>query len=155
MRFQTVSARLAVAVAVAGSALVGVTPAQAAATSTIVCEETKQVEEASYDVNSGCWLQDGDRVQISAYGLIWAGVWLTGQNGPQGWTNMAGDSKFPMSNARAFSLLAKTNGNYRYAGTGTTFTYYGTGSALYLRINDDAPGNGSGAFTADVTVTRG
>ncbi|WP_406073565.1 hypothetical protein [Micromonospora sp. NBC_01638] len=155
MRFATVSARLAAAAAVAGSAMVGVTPAQAATTSTIVCQETKQVEEASYDVNSGCSLKDGDRVQISAYGQIWAGVWFTGENGPQGWTNMANDSKFPMTNARAFSLLAKTNGNYRSVGTGTMFTYYGTGSPLYLRINDDKPGNGNGAFTADVTVTRG
>lgn len=144
---------LVIAAAAAGSALVGVAPAHAA--TTIVCSEHKEVAESDWDVNTGCWLQDGDRVQVSAGGSIWAGVWFTGNNGPQGWSNIANDAKFPMRTARAYSLLAKSNGNYRYAGTGITYTYTGTGSWLYLRINDDSPGNGNGAFTVDVTVTRG
>ncbi len=150
---RTMLAGLAISAAAAGSVLVGVSPAHAA--TTIVCSEHKEVAESDWDVSTGCWLQNGDRVQISAGGSIWAGVWLTGNNGPQGWSNIANDSKFPMRTARAYSLLAKSNGNYRYAGTGVTYTYTGTGSWLYLRINDDSPGNGNGAFTVDVTVTRG
>ncbi|WP_144126926.1 hypothetical protein [Catellatospora sichuanensis] len=155
MNVRTALTRLAIVTAVVGGALVGTTPAHAAAVAAVVCEETIQVAEASWDVNTGCSLRSGDRVQINASGSIWAGVWFTGDNGPQGWTNIANDTKFPMASARVYSLLAKTNGNYRYAGTGTMFTYTGTGSPLYLRINDDKPGNGNGAFTVDVIVTRG
>lgn len=151
MKIRSVLTALALTAAAAGSTLLGVTPAHAAG---VVCQDTIEVAESAWDVNTGCAMQDGDRVEISASGSIWAGVWFTGNNGPQGWSNIANDSKFPMRTARAYSLLAKVNGYYRYVGVGTNFTYTGSGSTLFLRINDDSPGNGNGAFVVDVKVIR-
>jgi hypothetical protein len=153
MRIRAILGGLVLAAAAAGGSLLAVSPAQAAA-STVVCDVVVEVQEADWDVYTGCDLEHADRVVISASGLIWAGVWFTGQNGPQGWTNIANDPKFPMPSARAYSLLAKTDGRYRPAGTGTAFNYTGAGSPLHLRINDDTPGNGNGAFVATVKVTR-
>ncbi|GAA0906028.1 hypothetical protein Vau01_095320 [Virgisporangium aurantiacum] len=101
---------------------------------------------------TNCFLQSGDTVQISASASIWAGVWFTGENGPQGWTNTANDSRFPKPSARAYSLLSRSDSSYRYVGTGISFLYTGAGTYLYLRINDDRPGNGSGALDVNVQV---
>jgi hypothetical protein len=158
MRMSTAIRLAAITAGAAGTSLLGVAaPAHASATTTptIVCQQTFNDNEADWDVNSGCYLQNGDHVQITAGGSIWAGVWFTGNNGPQGWNNTAGDPKFPSPTSRAYSLLAEVNGQYRYAGTGTTFTYFGNGSPLYTRINDDSPGNGNGGFSVNVTVSRG
>jgi hypothetical protein len=152
MRLPKVLAGFVLSTAAVGTSLLGVTaPAHA---SSVVCDTTFDVAEASWDVPSGCQMQPGDHVVISAGGSIWAGVWFTGNNGPQGWTNIAGDAKFPSPSSRAYSLLANVDGRYQYVGTGTSFTYTGLGSPLHLRINDDTPGNGSGAFVVRVQLQR-
>lgn len=155
MKVRAILGGLLMTAVVAGGSALAAAPAQAAGVSSAtVCEETVTVNESNWNVNTGCQLQGGDRVTLTAAGSIWAGVWFTGRNGPQGWNNIAYDSKFPMPTARAYSLLANTNGWYRYVGTGSQFTYFGGGSPLYLRINDDSPGNGDGAFEVQVQVAR-
>jgi hypothetical protein len=128
-----------------------------ASASSVVCNVVgKEVRESDWDVNTGCYLQPGDTVHFGASGSIWSGVWFTGENGPQGWTNTANDSKFPKPSARAYSLLSRVDGSYQYVGTGenASFLYTGGGTYVYLRINDDRPGNGSGSFEVNVQVIR-
>ena len=94
----------------------------------------------------------GRSLRVTASGLIWGGVILTGNNGPEGWTNLA-PSGFPQPNTRAFSLLARVNGSWTYVGQGATVTNTGTTTEpVQFRVNDDAPGNGTGAFTANYTT---
>ncbi|MBL3671451.1 hypothetical protein JL475_37295 [Streptomyces sp. M2CJ-2] len=149
--FKRVISTATVLLAALGAGIVSPTAANA---STVACNQNVEVRESDWDVYTGCFLQYGDTVQIGAQGSIWAGVWFTGNNGPQGWTNTAQDPKFPMPSARAYSLLSRADGRYRYVGTGTSFLYTGSGTYLYLRINDDVPGNGNGSFNANVQVIR-
>lgn len=156
MRMSTAIRTATLAAGLAGASLLGLSaPAHASAASQTVCQPTFNDNENDTDVYSGCTLQNGDQVVIQASGSIWAGVWFTGNNGPEGWTNAANGSHFPSPPSRAYSLLAKVDGQYRYAGNYSAFTYYGTGTPLFTRINDDTPGNGNGGFTVTVTVTRG
>jgi hypothetical protein len=140
-----------------------VTPVPASAptpTANPTFERTVTVRESDSDVSTGYNLQYGDRVTLSASGSIWAGVWFTGRNGPQGWNTYDCDEKFPLRCSRPFSLLkrigtAGDNHGYSYVGKGQDFFYYGqTGELLSLRINDDEPGNGNGSFSAVVRIYR-
>ena len=124
-------------------------------------ERTITVKEAdAADVSTGLNLQYKDRVSISASGAIESGVWFAGWNGPQGWDTYDCAEKFPLPCSRPFSLLKRigTSGytsGYSYVGRGQDFLYDGrSGELLSLRINDDTPANGKGAFTAVVRVWR-
>ena len=65
------------------------------------------------------------------------------------------DNKFSMPSAHAYILLGRLEGKYFEIGTGTRYIYNGEHpSDLSLSINDDLPGNGSGAFTCNVEVWR-
>ncbi|MGA4995949.1 hypothetical protein [Nonomuraea bangladeshensis] len=105
-------------------------------------------------------LRDHDWIDISASGTIWAGVWFTGENGPQGWTNYAAGGDSPLPGAPPFSLLGRTaEDGYFYVGAGLRRTYLngslGPGETrLFLRINDNKPANGSGAFNVRIQVWR-
>ena len=85
---------------------------------------------------------------------IWSGVWFTGQNGPAGWNNIDCATKFPLPCSYPYSLIGQLNGQYFYVGEYYNKTRADLPSAtdLYLRVNDDAPGNGSGSFYAHVQV---
>jgi hypothetical protein len=110
------------------------------------------VNESDRDVDTGLYVQPGHRLILSATGEIWAGVWLTGRNGPQGWMGWSANKDSPLSYAPPYSLLARLDGRYVYIGTGREFIYRGAASKLFLRINDDTPGNGWGAFQCHVEV---
>lgn len=117
------------------------------------------VPESSSAVDTGLVYLPGDTATVTAAGQIWAGVILTGNNGPAGWTDYGGcQSKFPLPCAYPYSLIGTLDngGSYFYVGNGSTL-----GSAqltkpswLWLRTNDDAPGNGSGAFSVTIQVQR-
>ena len=122
-------------------------------------------------------LRNGDVYEISEItGTIWAGVKLTGRNGPDGWANRVDyDTKFPLHggmdpvNAHPYCLLGKLR-NYFFIGSRgrgkVRFIYpqlaglmpnVGTpneGFPLHLRINDDRPGNGNGRFSCRIRVWR-
>jgi hypothetical protein len=118
------------------------------------------VPENKTNVDTLQVIKPGDRVIIDAYpyAMIWAGVWFIGANGPEGWTNCDYSRKFPLNSfggcSRPYSLIANLDGRYFYVGQHKEFTYQGNESRLYLSINDDVVGNGSGAFKVTVTVYR-
>jgi hypothetical protein len=79
------------------------------------------VPESTYGVDTGLVLVPGDTVTFAASGQIWAGVLLTGTNGPAGWTDANGcDPKFPLYCAPPYSLIGNldNDGGYFYIGTG-------------------------------------
>ncbi len=112
-----------------------------------------QDKESDYDVNTGLTVKPGDSVQISCSGQIWAGVIFTGTNGPEGWNNINYNSKYPLPGTRPYMQLARLDQGYFQVGRGTSFVHTGAASMLYLRINDDTPGNGNGYFTCYVTIS--
>jgi hypothetical protein len=66
-------------------------------------------------VSTGCYLQNGDTMTLHATGEIDNGWWFS-SNGPEGESGLADNRNYPLLGARKYALLAKTNGNYRYAG---------------------------------------
>lgn len=115
-------------------------------------EDDFVVNESDEDVDTGIYVQPGQRVTITASGEIWAGVALTGNNGPQGWLGWKASNDSPLPNKPPFSLLARLGGQTRYVGTGKSWSHRGNPGKLFLRINDNRAGNGSGAFDVHVEV---
>jgi hypothetical protein len=120
----------------------------------IVYDNIVSVNEGDRDVDTQMDIKFGDRLVFSAYGEIWAGVWFTGRNGPQGWDNIAYDRKFPLPGTHPYCLLGRLDGRLFYIGIGFDRFYLGRNSRLYLRINDDSPGNGDGSFFCHIQVYR-
>ena len=120
-----------------------------------------RVRERDSDVNTGIILQYGDIYEFSDIsGSIWSGVKLTGRNTPDGWNNIDYDTKFPLHggidpvNAHPYCLLGKLN-NYFFIGSsgrGKERFIYIKNLPVYIRINDDAPGNGDGEFICRIKV---
>ncbi len=139
------SAGLSIATVVVGVVLAAF--ASAASASTYV-----PVPESSGFVYTGLDAQAGKAVTVTSDAQqIWAGVWFTGWNGPQGWVGKKASSAFPWPGQPPYGLLAKQAGQTFWVGTGTQFTAPGTG-AVYLQINDDKVNNGAGQFGAYVSV---
>jgi hypothetical protein len=59
-----------------------------------------------------------------------------------------------VSRVSSIIMTHAVDGRYFYVGQHKEFTYQGNESNLYLSINDDVVGNGSGAFKVTVTVSR-
>jgi hypothetical protein len=117
-------------------------------------EQFQDVLESDWDVDTNLDIQTGDRIIFEASGSIWAGVWFTGRNGPRGWNNIANDLKFPYPPGHPYSVLGNLDGRYFEIGDGFERVYTGKNSRLWLRINDDEPGNGNGGFQCRVLVYR-
>lgn len=111
------------------------------------------VNESDFDVDKGIVVQPNDLVTISASGEIDSGLILFGNNGPNGFADSSGSS-FPLPGSPSFGLIGKLDGGYFVIGENLTFTHTGQVANLLLRTNDDAPGNGSGAFQVHVTISR-
>ena len=126
----------------------------------VIVDKYITVAEWNSDVDTNVNLRNGDWVDISASGSIWAGVWFTGENGPNGWTGWSAGNDSPLPGTAPFSLLGKTaEDGYFFVGSSLRRTYrnesLGPGETrLALRINDDTPGNGSGAFSVRIQVGR-
>lgn len=98
-------------------------------------------------------LQSGEAVTVEPLtDEIWAGVLFTGGNGPAGWVGWSAPSHYPRPGVPVFSLIGRLEG-----GSSLGFTYIGDRAMAFqnlagfsrtvrLRVNDDVPGNGSGAF---------
>jgi hypothetical protein len=127
-------------------------------------EQTINVPESAALVDPGIDIKLNDRVVIGASGTIWAGVWLRRSNGPEGWSKISNDSKFPARGTNPYCLLYKivpqgapeNTVAWRKLGSRLAFAAYSTEvtGQLFLRTNDDKPGNGSGAFSCSVSITR-
>jgi hypothetical protein len=87
--------------------VIGTTPAQTYQFTPEITLNNVVVPESSYGVDTGLILLPGDTVTFTASGQIWAGVLLTGTNGPQGWVDYAGDCdpKFPLVCAPPYGLI--------------------------------------------------
>lgn len=111
-------------------------------------------------VDSGIDLRRDDHVSLLGSGSIWAGVWLTDDNGPDGWENIENSPDFPLPGSRPFGLLYKIvergqragRVSWEVLGYGDSFDWSGDDARLWFTINDDVPGNGSGQFNVDVSV---
>jgi hypothetical protein len=118
-------------------------------------------ESARNDIDTGIVLLPRDEFSLTGTGSIWAGVWFTGLNGPEGWTDrIETNPNSPLNNtpdARPFSLIGRLEGEqYFYVGRQLRRRRFGRSSQrrLFLRINDNNPANGSGAFQCLVEVWR-
>lgn len=107
------------------------------------------------DVDTGIDLQPGDRLQISATGAVDTGFVFGGPGGPNGDANISDDAKYPLHPSFPFALIGRVGETgYFLVGQGLNTTHTGAAGRLFLRTNDDTPGNGWGHFDATVTVQR-
>lgn len=67
-----------------------------------------QVNERDEDVDTHVDVRTGDTLIFHANGSIWAGVWWTGLNGPNGWNHKDHDPKFPTAGRPSVPTLGKT-----------------------------------------------
>ncbi|WP_447985842.1 hypothetical protein [Nitrospira sp. Nam74] len=113
-----------------------------------------QVNEGDYDVDTNIDVVPGNTLIFQAWGSIWSGVWFTGNNGPRGWNNRDNDPKFPLPGAHPFMLLGLLDTGYFEIGSYVRLDETPFQGRLRLRINDDVPGNGSGAFVCQIMTYR-
>ena len=156
------SASVLSAAVVGGAAIAGTGVAQAAPTWTPIESREVKVPESSAGVPVYMTFERGDEARIRCTGKVWGGVWLTGENGPDGWADAA-PWTFPMSGwygGRSFAAIARfkdTTSTYttawRHAGT-SSYHAVPFQSRMELRVNDDRPGNGDHAFTCTVEKWR-
>jgi subtilisin family serine protease len=109
------------------------------------------ISEASTGTDTGVDLSQSSRwLAMTGSGSIWSGVLFSNTNGPQGWFAQADGAGFPIQGAAPYSLIGTLGTNNFYIGV-SNFISVGTASGrLFLRTNDDHPGDGSGAFSARV-----
>ena len=85
----------------------------------LIVDKWMTVHESDYDVDTGVLLKNHDWIDILASGTIWAGVWFTGENGPEGWPGWSASNNSPLPGSAPFQLLGKTaEDGYFPVGTG-------------------------------------
>jgi len=117
------------------------------------------VREADRDVFTGIELQDNDEFALSATGEIRA-FRAAGPSGPDGWApdQLVDDARWPLHTglnpaARKFALLGSLGGYFMVgADFPRTRFLHPEPLPLYLRINDDVPGDGSGEFRVRIRL---
>ena len=113
------------------------------------------INEFDTMVDSGIDLGPNEFLSITGTGTINAGVFLGGDNGPEGWNSIETNPSFPLPGTRPFSLLGILDSQLFYIGKGTATTdRFTSPRRLFLRTNDNVPGNGSGAFNAFIQVWK-
>jgi hypothetical protein len=106
-------------------------------------------------VDSGIDLGPNEFLAITGTGSINAGVFLGGDNGPEGWNSIENNSSFPLPGSRPYSLLGILDSQNFYIGKSTATTEkFTSNKRLFLRTNDNQPGNGTGAFNAHIQVWK-
>jgi hypothetical protein len=126
----------------------------------LIVDKKLTVGEWQEDVDTNILLRNGDWMDIAAEGTIWAGVWFTGPNTARGWEGWTAGNDKPLPGSPPFCLLGRTaEDGYFYIGDSLRQTYQnatlGPGETrFFLRINDNVPGNGSGAFHIRIMVWR-
>jgi hypothetical protein len=126
-----------------------------------VADQTISVPESSSAVPTGINVQPGDDIALTGSGTIWAGVWLTGLNGPDGWMDrIETNPASPYNNrpdAHPFSLIGRFGSDPWFC-VGSGFqrrpVMVNGPEELILRTNDNSPGNGAGSFQCRVQVWR-
>ncbi|MCM3901634.1 MAG: hypothetical protein ND866_07995 [Pyrinomonadaceae bacterium] len=109
------------------------------------------------DVDTGIDVEPGDDISFSASGTIWTGYCFYGDNDANGLfpSNAVAAADYPLPTAASDSLIGRIGnlGPYFFIGAGGSINNSGRGR-LFLRTNDNNPGNGSGAFQVSITVRR-
>ena len=107
------------------------------------------ISEGTWGVDT--WVDVGlnEWLAMTGAGSIWAGVFFTGNNGPQGWNSIENGPAFPLPGSRPFSLIGTLDAQNFYIGlsNATGPNAFNAPKRLSLRTNDDVPGNGNGAFS--------
>ncbi len=112
------------------------------------------------DVDTGIDIEPGDIVTFFAAGAIWSGVCLTGDSDANGHANPG--PLYPLPTAPGYGLIGRVgNGGYFNIGMSRAVPFNGAsggqparGGRLFLRTNDDKPGDGYGSFSVSVAVNR-
>ena len=113
------------------------------------------IHESNTRVDSGLDVGPDEWLALTGGGEIWAGVFFTGGNGPQGWNSIEHNAAFPLPGSRPFSLLGILDSQNFYIGnSNATANKFTTPQRLFLRTNDNVPGNGNGAFNCLAQVWR-
>jgi len=116
---------------------------------------TPVISESATQVDSGLDVGPDEWLALTGGGEIWAGVWFTGNNGPQGWNSIENGAAFPLPGSRPFALLGILDSQNFYIGnSNATADRFTTPKRLFLRTNDDVPGNGNGAFNCQAQVWK-
>lgn len=111
------------------------------------------------DVDTGVDIESGDTITFDATGEIWTGYCFHGNNTADGlpWTE-DGNNDYPLPSANDSALIGSIGGpgGTPYFNIGSHFVdkYQGRPGRLYLRTNDNAPGNGNGSFSVSIRVQR-
>jgi hypothetical protein len=113
------------------------------------------------DVDTGLDIESGDLLTFQATGSIWLGYCFTGRSSPDGLAGL-GNSDYPLESAHDGELIGTVGQpgvSYFEIGSGAgtdthPIEYTGRPGRLFLRTNDNNPGNGSGSFAVNVTITR-
>jgi hypothetical protein len=127
---------------------------------TLMCDVTLQVRaQDTGDIATGITLFNGHEIQLEANGQLWAGAVGVDANGPAGSPGrMADDPTWPLHTgidpaATQYCLLGRLNGYFRIGdGIGRTRWRYPEARPLFLRVNDDVPGDGNGQFSVRIRV---
>jgi hypothetical protein len=118
--------------------------------------ESREVQVAEKDaaVDTHMQVRAGDTLIFHAWGTIWAGVWFTGNNGPEGWNWIDNDPKFPLKGSHPFCLIGRLDSGPFFIGSDRRLDQTPDQGTLFLEINDDVHGNGNGAFHCQVQHYR-
>jgi hypothetical protein len=126
----------------------------------VVVDKTVTVAEGDLDVDTGVKVRPGDRLLLEATGEICPGVWRRGNIWPYGWRSIDHDPEFPLHDgpdAHPYSLIGRFGSlPYFWVGPlwGPAVPPIAMTQRLFLRVNHDAPGTGTGAFTCHIMVWR-
>jgi hypothetical protein len=120
----------------------------------LVVSREVAVRESDSLVDTHMQVHRGDTLIFHAWGQIWAGVWFTGNNGPDGWNNPDNDPKFLLPGSRPYGLLGVLDTGPFVVGSYHRIDHADDQGELFLEINDDVHGNGNGAFTCLVQQYR-
>jgi len=111
---------------------------------------------SNHDVDTLIDIETGDIVTFAASGNIWTGYCFYGRNSADGlgWT-ADGHADYPLPSAHDSALIGKIgDGAYFEIGSNKTVAHSGVRGRLFLRTNDNVPGNGSGSFNVLITIRR-
>ena len=116
---------------------------------------------SNVDVDTGLDIETGDIITVTATGSVWTGYCFTGRNSADGLGGTA-NSGFPLESAHEQALIGRVgSAGYFEIGAGPTGQFHipphvnsDPPGRLFLRTNDNNPGNGSGSFNAKITITR-
>lgn len=113
------------------------------------------ISEGTFGEDSGIDIGPGQWLAMTGSGEIWPGVPFSYNTGPQGWFEYQNGPNFPLPADPPYSLIGTLNDQSFYIGTSNYVSQNLPAPArLFLRTNDDMPGDGNGAFTCKLELWK-